>query len=208
MSCWDLPEVAEAQYDLTCGELEAFRKGRVFTYFAMALTYVPGFEELSLVDLGCGVGHYATFIHQQWPEMLYTGIDASQAMVDVAQEHCKNPRAEFFCFSLDNYDYPSKFYQIALHSQALEYTPHPAENLAHLLRQGPRYIILHKIRFTEDRSAPSHRLMELTYCGHQEEVYLWNEFELLKMIEDCPRTRRIWRWIPWAGENIATWLIS
>ena len=208
MSSWDLPEVAEAQRKVGYGEVEAFHKGRVFTYMAMALTRIHRFDEMHLVDLGCGVGHYGALIGQLWPDMRYTGLDPSPAMIEVAQTACTNEKAEFFCLDVEEYLEYLYMYDVALHTQALEYAEDPREAFLRLLYEGPRYIILHKLRFTSSHDAPSTRLMEPTYCGNEEEVWLWNKGELGQMVRDYPRTRHVQVVVPWYGEEIETWLIS
>lgn len=206
MSSWELPEVAEAQAELAYGELDHFHKGRPFTYFSMALSYIYRFDKTKLIDLGCGAGHYGEFIGRMWPDIRYTGIDSSKAMIEVAKKKCTNPKAEFYFLDADEYVHYLYFYEVALHSQALEYTEDPRQSYYLLLQEGPSKVILHKIRFTKDRSVESGWITEGTYCGHEERIWLWNEAELVQMVRDSRRT--VWKWIHWPGENIATWLVA
>jgi 2-polyprenyl-3-methyl-5-hydroxy-6-metoxy-1,4-benzoquinol methylase len=58
-------------------------------------------ERLDVVDVGCGNGRFARFLARQAPTLRYLGIDASPAMLTLAQ--ARAPRAtsvEFYCLDL------------------------------------------------------------------------------------------------------------
>lgn len=52
-----------------------------------------------LLDIGCGNGHTLKYFADRWPEVDYTGMDISNAAIQLA--HQKVSRANFYCGALE-----------------------------------------------------------------------------------------------------------
>lgn len=173
---WEKPEVAAAQQALVIREL-SLSSDAVGPYkaFRWAMDTI-GLEYGSLIDAGCGVGHYAVLCERFYPHINYHGTDLSDIATIYARQLA--PLATFsVCDFRDN-----KFedYDIVLASQVLEMTDDPPDSLHALLSRARRYVILNRIRLTDEAS---HRFSEGTYCGNVGQNWLWNLDEITQFIE-------------------------
>jgi SAM-dependent methyltransferase len=174
---WDLPEVAAAQHALVTRELIEDATAPVGPYaaFRWAMDTI-GLERGSLLDVGCGSGHYGVLCERFYPRINYYGTDVSDHMTVYARGLA--PLGKFsVCEFRDN-----KFsdHDIVLASQVLEVLDFPFDSLDTILLKFKRHIILNRIRTTAE---PSHRITEGTYVGNVGRNWLWNLDELTRFIE-------------------------
>ena len=83
---WKDPSIPEQQLQLTDGEIRRWRAGETiapFMAFTKALLSLPR-SARSLLEVGCGVGHYAELVPT--PDFVYTGVDYSEAFIEVARK--------------------------------------------------------------------------------------------------------------------------
>jgi SAM-dependent methyltransferase len=163
---WDTPEVTAAQLALVKRELLAPEKCAPFVHFREAMDAL-GVKEGSLLDVGCGVGHYGALCARYYPVIEYYGSDASDSMIDVAQKLF--PSGVYFPVPFEMNEFYD--FDIVLISQVMEMTDSPWTSLAKVLRTFKKHLILHRLRLTD---GPSHAFDEPTYCGHIGHEYLWN----------------------------------
>lgn len=197
-SSWQHRDVALAQAKLTDGEIEAFGKARALAYFVAAVENLP-FEQFSMLDIGCGSGHYGRLIWNRYPTFVrYHGIDYSQAMIDVARsydlpkEYITYEHRSLFDAELDNYD-------VILTSQTIEYLDDPLGALLWLLHNSVgKWVILHKLRWTTLLDGkPGTWIDEPTYCGNKERIWIWNGFSLLDILD----LNGTYKTIDWGGSD-------
>jgi len=174
---WDLPEVAAAQHALVIRELTEHTTAPVGPYvaFRWAMDMI-GLEYASLLDVGCGCGHYAVLCERFYPHVNYHGTDVSDPMTVYARQLA--PLSTFsVCEFRDN-----KFgdYDIILASQVLEQLDFPLDALDTILLRARQYVILNRIRLTPD---VSHRITEATYAGNVGRNWLWNLDDIMQRIE-------------------------
>lgn len=189
---WDLPQVAAAQYALVTQELMNESEIGPYAAFRWAMDII-GLERGSLLDVGCGVGHYAVLCERFYPAIRYHGTDLSDAMLVYARGLA--PLATFsVCEFHDN-----KFadYDIILTGQTIEQTDDPPEALDWLLTHARRYVILNRIRLTPDES---HRFVESTYCGQMGRTWLWNRADIIHRIEAHAQIVAVNDW--WATDQM------
>lgn len=175
---WDRQDVARAQWSLVRQELKA-DPATIGPYAAFQWAMdIIGLKDATLLDVGCGVGHYAILCKRLYPDIRYHGTDISQAMIDQARQIA--PLATFsVCDFKDN---AFEDYDIILAGQVVEQLDNPPASLDLLLTLARRYIILNRIRLTH--AAESHRIEETTYCGNMGRTWLWNREDIIQRIEE------------------------
>jgi SAM-dependent methyltransferase len=192
---WDKPEVAAAQQDLVIRELSV-DSATIGPYaaFRWAMDTIK-LERGMLLDAGCGVGHYGVLCERFYPGIRYFGTDLSIPMIAFARNLAPLgvfSVCEFRANHFENFD-------IVLTGQTLEVTDDPPGSLDILLTRARHYIILNRIRVTEDES---YRIFEGTYCDNTGQTWLWNLADITRRIEARAEilARRDW-------ENQATFVI-
>lgn len=173
---WLRADVAKAQRKLVEEELKGVWP-ETYKVFIRAMESIEPAKIKTLVDAGCGCGHYAIICQQKWGHIRYTGTDVSQYMIKQAKTLAPLAffeRCEFLENNFGGFD-------VCLVSSTIEYTKDPLESLGFLLENARNYVILHRLHLTEDES---HQVLEPTYCGNNERKMHWNEKELHKIIAD------------------------
>lgn len=205
---WDRPEVAQAQYDLVLKELSAdpatigpyaaflWAMGIVFAIppdvLFLEKLYIEK-RQSTLLDAGCGVGHYGVLCERFYPNTQYHGTDISQATIDQARQLA--PLSTFSVCDFKDNDFGD--YDIVLAGQTIEQLDDPPAMLDLLLMRARRYIILNRIRLTPDES---HRIEEGTYCGEMGRTWLWNRADITRRIEKCAQIVAVNDW--WATDQM------
>lgn len=193
---WLTPEVAAAQRQLVDWELNTIGNSEPYAPLGRALgTLLPAAGSLVL-DAGCGVGHYGTWLKRAWPELVYLGTDYSAHMIAQAQE--REPGLTFgVCeFGANAFEQAS----VVLVSQCLELQDDPWLELFRLLRRAAGAVILHKIRLAGE----SGFIDEPTYAGHMGQIYLWSLSELERFITAAGRR---WQMVSWGRPDIVTVIV-
>ena len=178
---WKFPKVAQAQRTLVEEQLAvSVENVAPFAAFLRAMQHVPSDAE-TILDLGCGAGHYGVLCARNFPNLRYTGMDSSEAMIEQAKQ--LYPLGEFIIE--DFVRAPFWNYGIILVAQVIEYQLDPWAALVGLVSRQPRgTLILHRLRLTRE-GEPSHAIQEATYVGHRGRNYLWEAGELLDTIRKC-----------------------
>ena len=171
---WLKADVAKAQRKLVEQELNG-EWPETYKVFVRAMEFIEPAKIKTLLDAGCGCGHYAVICQRQWGHIRYTGTDFSEHMIKQAKMLAPLAffeRCEFLENNFGGFD-------VCLVSGTIEYTENPLESLSFLLENARNYIILHRLHLTMDES---HQVLEPTYCGNHERKMHWNEKELREII--------------------------
>ncbi|MBU1151196.1 methyltransferase domain-containing protein [Patescibacteria group bacterium] len=85
--------------------------------------FLPHIKGKSLADLGCGNGRFFKFIQEKKPELIYTGIDNSPALINYAKK--QNPKANFQLGNLQNIPLTDNSQNTAVSIASFHHLPHP-----------------------------------------------------------------------------------
>lgn len=194
---WVKPEVAIGQLELVSKQWLQLDNMKPYLYFAKAMFDICALQnEVRLLDVGCGVGHYGRFCQNYFPHVYYAGCDLSPTMIEYAKEFAPLGR-----FSVcDILDAPYAGHNVVLLSTVIEYTEDPQASLRKAISMiDPlSIVILHRVRLTGNRSR---KVPEPTYLGYVENHYLWNQTELFAFLSV---TLMGLRHIEWYNDNQST----
>ena len=193
---WDQDSVVQAQADWTEKELLSPQDVLPFRYFQRAMEQVGFLDGRTLLDVGCGVGHYGALCEKYYPGIRYVGTDASAAMIETASR--LRPGLLFKQVQFEDNLFWG--YEIVLLSQVLEMLEDPWMGLNQVLFKFTGYIIWNRIRLTPETS---HSIEEQTYAGYTGRNYLWN---LVEIRERLVPHFRVWEY-PWRRQDSMTILI-
>lgn len=173
---WLRPGVANYMRDLVMLELDPKTYGEhpPFKYFLEALEHVPG--STSLVDAGCGVGHYSELMQRHHPRVSYAGFDFSEAMIEQAKKLW--PGRTFFVADMTEFDYAP--YDIVLASSLIEVMDDWAKGVQAMCKTARHTIVLSRVRL---HTAKTVRNETSGYPGQPTYTHVHNESELLGLFE-------------------------
>ena len=173
---WDKQDVAQAQLERVTEELRDPSHVGPFAGFLWAMREI-GLKRGTLLDAGCGVGHYGVLCERAFSQIIYVGTDASEAMI--AEARLLAPMSNFYVV-----DFTANMFgavDIVLASSVVEMLPDPRAALEFMLSEARDYVILNRMRITQD-GGPSRALAEHTYCGNIGRQWLWNLGELREIV--------------------------
>lgn len=204
---WHTPEVARAQRELVERELENDAQGKpnaplrefrkVLKWFSKNLEH-----PFSLLDVGCGVGHYGILCDRYAPYIRYNGSDASQAMVNEARVLADQYRTLDLFVVKDWSENDYLPYDVILVSQIAEMTDDPPAVLQFILEHAQRFVILHRLRGGSNVGKVG-RVYEPTYCEYKGQNWVWDFTWLKETIAKVGVTRYESYW-----ENGATLIVE
>jgi len=111
---------------------------------------------LSIIDVGCGMGHTLSYLGKKTNTIRLYGIDLSPVACELAR---KNTGAEIFCGFIDDYEVSVK-HDIALCMGVAEHFENPVEGL-NKIREVANYLYLevpHNLSYSEDKTEGYRRL--------------------------------------------------
>lgn len=188
---WHSPAVAAGQYAVVEAELEQPPE-RVPPYaaFLRAIDLIDARmpHGASLLDVGCGVGHYCTLLRRHRPGAVirYYGTDSSLAMIAVAR--MREPDGYFEHLPIDANRYNA--YDIVLMGLVAEVTENPVGFIAQAIMETRGWLIWHRVRL----AAHSGFIDEPTYAGHRGKIWLWAEADVRAILGDANRPVQVMPW--------------
>lgn len=179
---WLDPRAADGMLALAIADLAKDPdKTPPFRAFLQIMEYVlptlPDFWQVTLLDVGCGVGHYAVLCDRHLSgKVFYQGCDISPHMIDRA----RNLAGDRF-FLADALSLKLRA-DIILASSLIEVCPNWEEVLAHLIKLAHFWLILARVRVWKDADHPTTiRTYETIYSTTTTEV-VHNRDELFGVI--------------------------
>jgi len=130
------------------GQTEPPPPFRVFVAAVAGILEQPGITlPVRVLDVGCGVGAYATLLERHFPGSFeYAGWDASTAVVRAAR--ATSPGGDFVVASLLEDAVPAGV-DLVLASALIDVLPEPLPALDRLFGAPARFVLLHRQRITE-----------------------------------------------------------
>jgi len=99
----------------------------------------------TLLDLGCGTGLELAEIYRRYPDVRVTGLDLTQAMLDILIDKFKDKKITLVCASYMNYDFGCEKYDCVISFETMHHLPHGEKlalytNIYKALKPGGRYV--------------------------------------------------------------------
>jgi len=168
-----------------------------FKYFLRAMERLGG--AATLLDAGCGVGHYSEVLARRYPRVRYTGFDFSPHMVDEARRLW--PGREFFVADMVGHDYAG--HDVVLASSLIEVMDNWARGSEALCQTLTGKLVLHRVRV---HGGPTVRNDTTGYPGQPTYTHVHNERELLNFYEERGLSA-VWREY-WTEHPQATYIFE
>lgn len=175
---WQTPGVAGYMGDLVALELDpkTYQQHPPFKHFLAAMWGLGNVGGKTLVDAGCGVGHYSELLHRHFPAVRYAGFDFGAPMIDRARQMW--PGREFFVADMVEFDYSP--YDIVLASSLIEVMDDWARGSEAMCRTA-KLIILHRVRI---HAGKTERRNTGGYPHQSTYTHYHNERELVAFYEE------------------------
>ena len=135
-----------------------------------ALPTLPG----TVLEVGCGGGYNSELVASKFPTIDYTGVDISEAMIDIAREHY--PTRRFAVGSAYELDFGDRSFDVVLDGVALLHMPGWRTALAEYARVARSSVVLHGLTLTDD--SPTTQFAKYAY-GQPALEFVFNRAELL-----------------------------
>lgn len=94
---------------------------------------LPDLRGLTVLDLGCGIGHFATKALDSGAAHV-TGVDISRRMLEVASKRIRSPHVEFIQCAVEDYEIRENRFDLIVSSLCFHYV----KNIAPVLREAYR----------------------------------------------------------------------
>jgi ubiquinone/menaquinone biosynthesis C-methylase UbiE len=133
----------------------------------------------TLLEVGCGGGYNSELIHSRFPDVGYTGVDISEAMISIASEHY--PGRNFAVGSAYDLPFGDASFDVVVDGVALLHMGGWRSALSEYARVARLQVILHGLTLTD--SAPTTEFAKYAY-GQPSLEFVFNRAELLA---ECTR---------------------
>ncbi len=142
-----------------------------------------GNEEISILEVGCGEGHLAHQILDEFSNITYTGLDITPEIVEMARG--ANPEGEFLTGSAyDLADFYNHKYDIVVMSEVLEHLEYPEQALKELTKVNAKAFIFSVPKEPVWRFLNILRLQYLKDFGNTPgHLQHWNKKSFSKMLK-------------------------
>ena len=148
---WRMPKIADEQHAMTQGELVSWKAGgRHFAFDACKQLMLLTNPE-SVLDVGCGVGHYSEVLRTIYPDAKYCGVDVSRSMIALAQ---KNHKGSFMVCDAANIPFNAKSHDVVMLSGVIGHVPDFDAVIDQGVRLARKFVILHRVLSYNDPKEP------------------------------------------------------
>ena len=143
------------------------------------------FAGRSVVDMGCGDGHFTLRIWDRSQPRALTGVDAASAAVQIAEQHKQERPIQFAVGNAHKLPFPDNSFDLGLVQSILHHDDDPADIIREAFRLAP-VILIHE----PNGNNFGLKIIEKTSRYHREHG------------EKSYHSRQIARWIEHAGGEI------
>jgi len=179
---WQNDQIPSRQRALVQRELAAMYMGRpplVYQVLARILQnhIRPGD---SVLEIGCASGYYYEVLEYLLGKRFrYTGVDYSQALIDMAQDYY--PNATFVCADGAKLPFEDNQFDVVISSCVLLHVPDYLRHIAETARVAGRYVVVHRTPVCRRR--PTQYYKKFAY-GVETVELRFNEDEILSALRD------------------------
>lgn len=177
-SAWKDPTIPLQQRALVQKQLEQMYHGEVavpFQVLANILTPVIRSGE-TLLEIGCASGYYYEVLEYLLNKRItYTGVDYSEAMIDMAKEYY--PTATFFTADGANLFFADRLFHVVISSCILLHVPNWRQHIFETVRVANKYVVVSRMPIS--RNNPTQYMKKYAY-GIETVELLFNEAEILR----------------------------
>lgn len=154
----------------------AARAGRLREDVAALYDAIEDLPEVpqTLLEVGCGGGYNSELIALRYPDVRYSGVDISAAMIDLAREHY--PRRTFVVGTAYALDFADVGVDVVLDGVAMLHMPGWQSALTEYGRVARAAVILHGLTLTD--TEPTTKFAKYAY-GQPALEFVFNRQELL-----------------------------
>ena len=100
-------------------KVESFTRAKAHDLLRTIVSHFDSPSELSLLDVGCGIGNYHPFLTPAVGAV--SGVDVSQACIEKAQE--RNPSVSYSVYDGDRLPYPDRKFDVSFCVCVLHHVP-------------------------------------------------------------------------------------
>lgn len=143
---WNNKSVFLKQLELNKRELDNNYPSHWFSFIKL-MSQISG--NMSMLDIGCGVGSYYELCRRHLPNISYMGIDYSPHAIEIAKEEWSCDR--FLVMNVKNLD--TKFvseYDIIHMGALLDVLPNGDDILDFILKLKTRYVLISRIEVSQE----------------------------------------------------------
>jgi ubiquinone/menaquinone biosynthesis C-methylase UbiE len=91
--------------------------------------------EASVLDIGCGTGHFERIVLKEHPQLQIVGVDLSERMLEIARRKNQGyPNVRFLTASASSLPFPDEGFDVVVSASALHYFSSPYASLAEMRR--------------------------------------------------------------------------
>ncbi len=137
---------------------------------------IPGAPRI--VEVGCGSGYVSRFVHRVRPDSTYVGVDASQAMLDLART--RNPSVEFVEGNALALPFADDSFDVVIDGAALIHIGDERRAMAEYARVARAVVVLQSVTCCE--SSANTAFTKRAY-GEPVREYVYSRQLLVKAVE-------------------------
>ncbi|GMV40951.1 MAG: hypothetical protein AMXMBFR64_26670 [Myxococcales bacterium] len=157
---------------------------------------VQRLDPRTVLEVGCGAGHFVEVLRKALPEARIVGVDLSERMVREAREHV--PGVEFLVGSAYDLPYDDGSFDLVVAAEVLETLHDPQKALREIVRVTHRHALLSVARQPHWRALNMVRLAWLDEMGHHPgHVQDLNKGDFMRMVRGHFRVVEARDPLPW-----------
>lgn len=165
-------------------------------YLRSVTEMVQRLEPRTVLEVGCGAGHFAEALRTALPEARIVGVDLSERMVREARKHV--PGIEFQVASAYDLPFEGGSFDLVVGAELLETLHDPQKALREIVRVTHRHVLLSVARQPYWRMLNMVRLAWLDEMGHHPgHVQELNKGDILRIVRGHLRLIEARDPMPW-----------
>jgi ubiquinone/menaquinone biosynthesis C-methylase UbiE len=139
-------QVSYNRWHLNKAAEELIQPEVVYPWHRTVARLLPNLNGASVLEIGCGRGDFSLWLAKKYPLATITGIDFSDAAVDVALAKLSRHdiKLRFLVDDAESLNFSPAVFDHVISCECLEHVPHPEEmvrEIARVLKPGGKFIL-------------------------------------------------------------------